>query len=260
LGTAVFGGASWSPAGDGIIIDSEIDEGYTPTITQVSEVAIDGGTPHLLLTVPGVGPAFSPDGSQIAYVGLSGGLVIADSDGTYPRRLTSTSGSTKGSDYAPSFSPDGSRLAFGRSTSDPSGSTPGTSGIWLVNADGTDLHRLTSGSPYTARWSPDGSRLMFFGPDDGLWTIGVDGTGLSRINAPCDWVSAGQPCLPDDQIDADWSPDGSRIVFHGFHSGLNSLRVMNADGSGSVRTIVSGSGEPDLYESLDWGMPPMDVP
>ena len=69
VGCLVFGNASWGPAGDGIIIDSSPLSGSP---TQISKVAVDGSAPHVLLTVPGVTPAFSPDGSQIAYADALG--------------------------------------------------------------------------------------------------------------------------------------------------------------------------------------------
>ncbi|MFI5041629.1 MAG: TolB family protein [Acidimicrobiales bacterium] len=159
VGCPVFGSASWSPAGDGVIIDSSPLSGNP---TQISKVAIDGSAPHVLLTVPGVTPALSPDGSHIAYEERSG-IFIAAADGRQPRKLTSTPDPTKSADSEPSFAPDGSRLVFTRMTTDPSGLVGDTTEVWMVNADGTNLHRLTaglSGSSF-ARWSPDGSHLLF---------------------------------------------------------------------------------------------------
>ena len=125
----------------------------------------------------------------------------------------------------------------------------------MVNTDGTDLHRLTAAtlaSPMYAHWSPDGSHLLFTGTpdgsgsaDEGLWTIDADGTGLTPIITG----TGGR-----DQ-DADWSPDGSRIVFTHFDAtGISSLRVMNADGSG-VTTLLSDARGRTQFVAPDWGQP-----
>ena len=80
------------PQGDSIIYDSTP---FHSTSTLISEVTADGGSPTALLTLSGgFMPAFSPDGSQIAYSGLgsapgAAGIFIADADGTHPRQLTS---------------------------------------------------------------------------------------------------------------------------------------------------------------------------
>ena len=121
----------------------------------------------------------------------------------------------------------------------------------MVNTDGTDLHRLTAVLAWSmdARWSSDGSHLLFTGSetgsvgDEGLWTIDADGTGLTPIGSD----TGG----PGRDKEADWSPDGSRIVYTHLEPGVNSLRVMNADGSG-VTTLLSNS---DKYVEPDWGLP-----
>ena len=65
--------ASWSPTGDGIIIDSTP---LSSSTTQIFELAADGGALRPLLTLTGgFEPAFSPDGSQIAYAADSGGSI-----------------------------------------------------------------------------------------------------------------------------------------------------------------------------------------
>ena len=160
-GCLAYGRASWGPTGDSIITDSTP---LSSNETQIAEVAAGGGAPGGLLTLSGgFMPAFSPDGSQIAYAGLgsapgAGGIFIAAADGTHPHRLTSPEGGS--TDAAPRFSPDGSRLVFSGATNDPAVAV-----LWIVNTDGSDLHPLTAalpGSPL-ARWSSDGSHLLFTG-------------------------------------------------------------------------------------------------
>jgi dipeptidyl aminopeptidase/acylaminoacyl peptidase len=244
--------ASWGPClpaggscapGDGILLDSRT---LSSSATEIDEIVVDGDQSAILLTVPGFVPAFSPDGSQIAYSTDLGGIVIADADNLNPHHLTSTTDAT---DWQPRFSPDGSRVAFTRMTNDPAG---GQLGVWTVNTDGTALHRLTAEllSSDDAHWSPDGSHLLFMGRQsvngsmvEGLWTIAVDGTGLTPvINS-----TGGH------NQDANWSPDGSRIVYTHSESGITYLRVMNADGS-DVTTLLANS-EGDEYQSLNWGLP-----
>ncbi len=97
---------------------------------------------------------------------------------------------------APAWSPDGTRLAF----SSIRGSQPQ---IWIVNADGSDLHRVPSANGFRPAWSPDGRRLAFSVdaqdaqgcPFRDLYTVNADGGGLSllirRADNP-DWSVRGE--------------------------------------------------------------------
>jgi hypothetical protein len=73
--------------------------------------------------------------------------------------------------------------------------------IYLINADGTGLRRLTHGLDPVL--SPDGRRVAFvrWAPDYRLYTINVDGTGEQA------WQSANQIKWPA------WSADGNRLTF-----------------------------------------------
>ena len=159
---------------------------------------------------------------------------------------------TRGSrqDYAPRFSSDGKRLVFDREASEDDDA------LWVVDLDGTDLHRLTPPgiSPDRAEWSPDDSRIVFDAYEPGeeqatIWIIGADGQGLTNLStAPGDGTD-------DGYSKPTWSPDGSLIMLvHGEHPGPSRLgiAVMRPDGTG-LRYVADGGG----YEHLpDWTAAP----
>jgi Tol biopolymer transport system component len=77
-------------------------------------------------------------------------------------------------------------------------------------------------------WSPDGQKILFQrrakGENWEIFAINANGSGprnLSRNRSH--------------DMDADWSPDGRRIVFRTSRHGKWDLYVMNADGSGQRR-------------------------
>jgi len=88
----------------------------------------------------------------------------------------------------PSFrwSPDGIRVVFtGVWNGDiPNTNMQGENWITIVNADGTDLHRVTPGHAYGIDWSPDGSKIVFVGSvgdQHGLYLCNADGSNVIRL-------------------------------------------------------------------------------
>jgi len=166
------------------------------------------------------GAVWSPDGKTIAYQAPSIGrpeIFLVDPSGFGKTQLTGTDVTNETGTGAqfPDWSPDGKTIVFHTPLA------PGVTyrDIFVVNADGTGLHNLTNNKgsvnrDIRAAWSPDGSRIAFNSNrlsndacpnnrNDNLWVMNADGTNLIQLTHSCE---------PDQA--PDWSPDGSRIVFH----------------------------------------------
>jgi Tol biopolymer transport system component len=106
----------------------------------------DGSGLRELLAGPIGGPgAWSPDSRRIV-VGVSGGLLIMNADGSHRMQLTPAGPSAN--DFWPTWSPDGNLIAFTRQIT--------TGQIWVMNADGTGQHAITAGSEESDQpaWRP----------------------------------------------------------------------------------------------------------
>jgi Tol biopolymer transport system component len=195
-------------------------------------------------------PAWSPDGSRIAFVrGFSderAGIYVMKADGTEVRRITDAGSLVDGSDVGPAWSSDGSRIAFAREgrarEGREEGAETGNADIYAVSPDGTDLVRLTDDPvmEYEPSWSPDGSRIAFVGFDLAaggeppspvrLYVMNADGTGVREVG-------------PEQVEGPAWSPDGSEIAYVDTESG--SIMAVRPDGSGlrqilDVAALVGG--------------------
>jgi Tol biopolymer transport system component len=133
----------------------------------------------------------------------------------------------------------------------------GNFAIYVMNADGSDQRRLTynDAGDWAPAWSPDGTQLAFSSERDGNMEIYV--MDLSdRIGA-----RATEQDPPDqqrltyreaDDWDPDWSPDGTRIVFHSERGdGGFDIWLMNTDGSDTRRLTSTAYDEIHLAWSPD---------
>ena len=186
-------------------------------------------------------PAWSPDGSRIAFIGR--GLQVMDSDGSNRRNVVS--GIRIAEDRSPLvWSPDGRRLAFiAREPDSPDGAWydpvttkdyPVNEVLYTVGADGTGLTR-TGEAKGTPSWSPDGGRIAFARSDGdthvAIVTTDPDGANEQTIFESSEVRTA-------TVVYVSWSPDGTRIAIIGLASGnWNSLSIVDADVSGPPRLI-----------------------
>lgn len=174
----------WTP--DGRVVLQAAKAG-APVQTYV--VKADGTGLAPLLAPGDDSPAWSPDGSRMAFISNRDGtprLHLSRADGSDVRKLSNLSGVDV---FAPlwgylenghsPWSPDGTRIAFMNFAGQ-------TSAIYVVNADGSGLRRLTDPA-LDARfngWSPSGTRIAFTGTTAGVkdvYVINADGTGLVNL-------------------------------------------------------------------------------
>jgi Tol biopolymer transport system component len=181
-------GGSFSPDGSKVVYANVPWDRSTSAIYVVDA---DGGMPRRLVARPPrssalIAPAFSPDGSQIAYIRGHGdwgnSIRVMNADGSGSRVLLD--GLDAGKVAHPEhlvWSPDGKRLAvdFGRSRS-----------IYVLGADGSGF-TLAIANGHDPHWSPDGSRIAYLSvsPDSPVDSLDVgtleiadaDGTNVQRL-------------------------------------------------------------------------------
>jgi TolB protein len=201
--------------------------------TTIHEMRSDGSRDHQLIPQPrpvrrghcgpqvfDITPAWSPDGRRIAWVRY-GCAIGSKKRGVWIARADGSGGHRIAYGFGPSWSPDGKRLAITRPTS------RGTSGVFVVNADGSGL-TLVANEARGASWSPDGKTLVMgsSGPDvpTGLAYVAPDGTG--RVETGVAGVSA------------DWSPDGRHIVFVGDTEATGEIKVLDFV-SGEIQPLTT---------------------
>lgn len=191
---------SWTPDGKIVYVSNELvceppTEPLPPNCNLVEYgirvINLDGTGDYQVLP-SGSHPAWSPDGSKLAYVGfaslasLGTDIFVAGADGSNPHPITHDDAFDLGPDWAP----DSSRIGYSKTYATCGEFGCGTnSEVMSIAADGTDERRLTNsplqeGSPI---WSPDASKLMFDAVTAdrtayaGTFVMNADGTGVTKI-------------------------------------------------------------------------------
>jgi len=231
----------------------------------------DGFNSQNLLTSnePIMSPAWSPDGTQLAYVSFEHGIpeIFIHDIHTAKRQLVSKH---KGINGAPTWSPDGTRLAITLSKD-------GSPDIYILDLVDKSLKRITKhwSIDTEAVWMPDGESLVFTSSRSGkpqLYRISVEGDarpqrltfeGKYNANASVSWdgktitfvhgdnnsfriavlyLETGLVQLvTDGSLDEspEFSPNGSMILYASQHKGKPVLAAVSTDGRHKQRLELS---------------------
>jgi Tol biopolymer transport system component len=200
------------------------------------------------------GPAWSPDGTKIAFysnkdhypvdcddvdVPCDYEIYVMNGDGTGLTRLTNTLDDQQ---TAPTWTPDGTRITFLRVFLNSCTHEGCDQRVVTINADGTGETTQPAGmNPSDPAWSPNGQKLAHvsynrFTFSGSLYTINADGTGLTWFC--CDASGSNPP-----PGSPDWSPDGTAIVF--FYA--RQVARKNLDGSGFAFLATSAFPKQNLF-------------
>jgi Tol biopolymer transport system component len=243
---------AWSPDGSKIAFVSTRDSAVGSSDIYVMNADGSGQTRLTFGGLAGTGlggnPAWSPDGTRIAFDDLSNVYVMSASGGAVTNLFLMSPNPELRSMNHPAWSPDGSKIAFtGRVLNGFQ-----DDGIFVMNAhDGSGKTNLTPNNPghnHNPSWSADGSKISF----DRYGATLLEGWQIYAINAA---DGTGQVNLSNNRFNDNvsaWSPDNSKIAFESTRSGNADIWVMSADGSGPVDL----TNNPAADDDADWRREP----
>jgi Tol biopolymer transport system component/DNA-binding winged helix-turn-helix (wHTH) protein len=231
------GELAWTPDGKFIAFSGDSPGGGS----QIFLLSVEDSSVHAITEPQGQdrdwGPAFAPDGTQMAFVRGNGAgfpeeVYVTDLSSGQARQLTNERAAIMG---PPSWSQHGASIIF-------SSTKGGDPALWTIPASGGAATRMAGTGPAT--WHPTVAResgqiaAQKILRSSGVYCLTVEGEpGKSTPTVVT--ATNGRNEGPQQ------SPDGRRLVFMSDRSGFMEIWVSNRDGSSAVQlTNLHGSGTP----------------
>jgi len=175
---------------------------------------------------PIMSPAWSPDGTRMAYVSFQNKKPILFVQSLTASKQPAPVANYRGSNSAPAWSPDGKQLAAVLTRD-------GTSQIYLMNAEGGNLRRLTTSGAIDTEpfFTPDGQSIYFTSDRGGspqIYRMAASGGEATRITFDGDY-----------NVSPRVSPDGKTLAYISRISGRFQLMAMDLE-SKQILALTAG--------------------